>query len=341
MASEELVEWVGESEIGSGHGSALVSGGSDDEAMDGLDAPILGNEFSGEPIEELGVGWWGALGAVVVFRFDQTRAKILLPDAVDHHASSERVGGIEEPARQIEPIGWAARWGGERRQDTGSAGGDLLAGAREVALDKDDAFTRLRELDHDERGGGFSLQLLERREFFMERGELGIGAAEGEKEGAALVERLFCPRERERVGHGGRKFSSGFRRGLGEPSGEISGGGSEEGGEVGADLGEIGDQVISGAVFRGEGQATAGYIFAVAVIDRVVEEGIEPKIIFLRQRVEFMVVALSAIQREAEERTAKCGNAIHHGLDAKLLRIDAALLVNLGVAVEAGGDFLC
>ena len=78
-----------------------------------------------------------------------------------------------------------------------------------------------------------------------------------------------------------------------------------------------------------------------AVIDRVVEEGIEPKIIFLRQRIEFMVVALSAIQREAEERTAKCGNAIHHGLDAKLLRIDAALLVNLGVAVEAGGDFLC
>jgi len=53
-----------------------------------------------------------------------------------------------------------------------------------------------------------------------------------------------------------------------------------------------------------------------------------------------VVVALRAIQSEAEEGAAESGDAVHDGLNAELLGIDAALLVDLGVAVEAGGDLL-
>jgi hypothetical protein len=45
-------------------------------------------------------------------------------------------------------------------------------------------------------------------------------------------------------------------------------------------------------------------------------------------------------QGQAEQGGAGGVDAVDHGLDAELLRVDAALLVDLGVAVEAGGDAL-
>lgn len=47
LAGEKFVERVGEIEVGSGQGSALISSGSDDETVDGLHAPVLGGELRG------------------------------------------------------------------------------------------------------------------------------------------------------------------------------------------------------------------------------------------------------------------------------------------------------
>jgi len=53
--------------------------------------------------------------------FDEAEAEILLPNAVHHHAGGEGVGGIEEPAGEVEAVGMGGG-GGERREDAGSAG---------------------------------------------------------------------------------------------------------------------------------------------------------------------------------------------------------------------------
>ncbi len=53
-----------------------------------------------------------------------------------------------------------------------------------------------------------------------------------------------------------------------------------------------------------------------------------------------MVVALAATDGEAEPNRAGRVDAVHDRLDAELLDVDAAFLVDLRVAVEAGGHAL-
>ena len=72
----------------------------------------------------------------------------------------------------------------------------------------------------------------------------------------------------------------------------------------------------------------------------VVEEGQQPVVVALRDRVELVVVALAAADGQAEPDAAGGVDAIDDGLDAELFHIDAAFFVNEGVAVEAGGDAL-
>ena len=72
----------------------------------------------------------------------------------------------------------------------------------------------------------------------------------------------------------------------------------------------------------------------------VVEEGEELVILALRDRIELVVVALAAADRQAQEDDAGGVDAIDDRLDAELLEVDAAFLVDLRVAVEAGGDLL-
>ena len=76
------------------------------------------------------------------------------------------------------------------------------------------------------------------------------------------------------------------------------------------------------------------------VVDGVVEDRVELVEFALRDRVEFVIVALRAADGQTEKGGAKCAHAIEHGFDAELFGIDAALLIDLGVAVETGGDFL-
>jgi len=53
-----------------------------------------------------------------------------------------------------------------------------------------------------------------------------------------------------------------------------------------------------------------------------------------------VIVALGTTQCQPEEYRSGSVHAVHHGLDAKLLQVNAALLVDGCVAVKAGSDLL-
>src|SRR5207249_199321 len=60
----------------------------------------------------------------------------------------------------------------------------------------------------------------------------------------------------------------------------------------------------------------------------------------LANRIELVVVALAATDRQAEPYGAGGVDAVNHRLDAELLDVDAAFLIDERVAVEARGDLL-
>ena len=72
----------------------------------------------------------------------------------------------------------------------------------------------------------------------------------------------------------------------------------------------------------------------------VVEEGEHAVILLLRQRIVLVVVALGALDGQAEDALADGVHAVEHRLHAELLRIDAAFLVDHRVAEKAGGHDL-
>jgi hypothetical protein len=92
-------------------------------------------------------GWVGGAPwePKVVLRLDQAAAEVLLPDAVDHDARGQRVGGVEEPAGEVESVGLCDAQG---RQDGGRAGCDRIAGPGEVALDEEAGVPGRREFVH-------------------------------------------------------------------------------------------------------------------------------------------------------------------------------------------------
>src|SRR5262245_24862860 len=77
-----------------------------------------------------------------------------------------------------------------------------------------------------------------------------------------------------------------------------------------------------------------------AVVLLLVEESEEAIVLTLRDRVEFMVVALRATERQAEPDRRGGVDTIDRGFDPKLLLVDAAFVIDLGVAVKSSGDEL-
>src|SRR5262245_51862633 len=71
-----------------------------------------------------------------------------------------------------------------------------------------------------------------------------------------------------------------------------------------------------------------------------VKEGEELVILALREGVELVVVTLRATQRDTEEHRRGRVHSVEHGLDAELLGVNAAFLINLRVAIKPGGDLL-
>ena len=81
-------------------------------------------------------------------------------------------------------------------------------------------------------------------------------------------------------------------------------------------------------------------VAAAAVDRRLVEEGSELVILALGERIEFMVVATTAVERQAKPNRAHRLGHIEDIIDAILLGNAAALAVNHVIAVEAGSQDL-
>ena len=72
----------------------------------------------------------------------------------------------------------------------------------------------------------------------------------------------------------------------------------------------------------------------------VVEESENSIVLFLRQRIEFMIMALRALDGYAEDSLSDRVHPVVHGFHAELLGIDAALLIDHGIPQVARGHHL-
>ena len=60
------------------------------------------HEFASQPVEEFGMRWRAALGAKIVFGFNDAFAEVALPDAVGEDAGGEWVFGIDNPFGEVQ-----------------------------------------------------------------------------------------------------------------------------------------------------------------------------------------------------------------------------------------------
>ena len=109
--------------------------------------------------------------------------------------------------------------------------------------------------------------------------------------------------------------------------------GREAVGQVGLDGGDL---LLDLGAAGGEGGAGHVHLRLVGVV----EERHELVILAVRDRVVLVRVALGAADRQAEPDGAGGADAVDHGVEAELQRVDAAFLVEHRVAVKAGGDAL-
>src|SRR5262249_41981527 len=69
------------------------------QPLHGLDIPLCPNELGGQPVEQLWVAGRIALGAEILGGFNNSRAEMQLPIAINRHARRERMPWIDQPFR--------------------------------------------------------------------------------------------------------------------------------------------------------------------------------------------------------------------------------------------------
>ncbi len=74
-------------------GLLAIGVAEEDEAVDGLEAPLVFEELVGEPVEEFGVGGSVAAEAKVARCGNDAGAEVMMPEAVDDDSAGERVCG--------------------------------------------------------------------------------------------------------------------------------------------------------------------------------------------------------------------------------------------------------
>ena len=79
---------------------ALVSRRVQDHAMHGLHAPAMLDEERRQPVQQLRVRRLSAHLAEIIGVRRQAPAEMVLPDSIDHDAGRQRVAGIRDPPRQ-------------------------------------------------------------------------------------------------------------------------------------------------------------------------------------------------------------------------------------------------
>ena len=87
-------------------GALAIGGAHHDLLVQGLEPPAVGDEFTGQPIEQLRVRWQLALQAEVIGRVHDAAAEMMLPKAVDDHAREQMTSsvlGVSDPVGQRPP----------------------------------------------------------------------------------------------------------------------------------------------------------------------------------------------------------------------------------------------
>ena len=109
LPGEQAVVGVDDGKFGAGLRGLPIRGGSDDQAMNMLEAPRCGfrirglEKFVPQPVKEFRVRGRNALRAEIVFGFDEALAEVLLPNAIDCDTRRERVVGRCNGVRQVQP----------------------------------------------------------------------------------------------------------------------------------------------------------------------------------------------------------------------------------------------
>jgi hypothetical protein len=242
-----------------------------------------------------------ALAAELLARRHDADPEQPLPDPVHDHAGRERVGGIDEPLGEREPIDAVTL--GHRRivEHVGHAFPDLVAEVLPVASELDVRGPPL-----------VARELLEHRHRRRRRvGELLPQAGDN------LPGRPKLRRLRPILRDGLREF-----------------------GDARLDFGDLALERRSLGVDLRPRDPHHGRLVPAIGVGRVVEDRVELKVFALRQRVVFVVVALRAGQRRAHPGAQRRVHAIDDGDGAKLLVDRAPFVVGERVAVEAGGDLV-
>ena len=274
-----------------------------------------------------------ALRAEVVLRVHEALAKILLPDAVHEDARRQRVRFVHQPAREVEAVRLTVGGGLERMQRTGEMRLHVAAVAGEVALDLEESATRLGGLAHHHRGvhlGFLGAELLDDRlmrlvlrRVLHERRDhhelLRIRALRGRR-----VENL-APELRHRLTLLRRHAA--FPRQLAVHDARVL---LKQVRDVAGHL-RLDVRRALRLVGRSERQVR---------LVLIVQHRVEAEVFLLRDGVEFVVVAVRARDGQAQPRVARRRHAVHDRLDAELLLVYPALLVDLRVAMEARRNFL-
>src|SRR2546422_8417850 len=70
--------------------------------MQTLERPALLDKTTGEPVEQFRMAWLFGPRSKIARSANQSRAKMVCPHAVHHHASRERILGVDDRPRQLQ-----------------------------------------------------------------------------------------------------------------------------------------------------------------------------------------------------------------------------------------------
>ena len=209
------------------------------------------------------------------------------------------------------------------------AGCHQLAGPGEVALDVEVRFARLGAFRHDQRRDHPGATILQITQTRILRLEFLVVATQRKVNDSPLLEVAFARRLLERFLHRLAQTADAVRRQLARFLRDSFRRAVQLPGQIVGQCGLLG--IKRDVVQLGVGQFERGLIL-------IVEDGEHSEILLVRNRIELVVVALRAGDGQPEERRAGGRQPVHDRLDAELLLVDAALLVDLRIAMKAGGD---
>src|SRR5262249_15327777 len=120
LSPEELIAWIDRLWIRRIRNRGLsINTRGHNQLVERLHRPVVLDEFSGEPVEQLGMRRPRPEVAEVVRRDDDAFAKVALPDAVHEDAGRKRMIGPSQPTGPCHPPTAAWRPGAQRNLDGG------------------------------------------------------------------------------------------------------------------------------------------------------------------------------------------------------------------------------